>query len=226
MIPSLTAQQADLLGGALAFVFTVALLSYLIGDNPLYRLALHIFIGVSVGYATLIVIYQVLVPRLAAPLLSGDLLLMALAAVPLILFIFLIFKLSPRTASWGNVSIAFMLGVGVAVAVGGAIRGTLLPQVQATWLSLFPAGIGRMISNLVILIGTLATLLSFQFWLQREGPEGEPARSPAMAIVARIGQGFIVVTLGTVYGGMILSGLAVLGERLSALAGWLATVIR
>ena len=41
-----------------------------------------------------------------------------------------------------------------------------------------------------------------------------------MQVLATIGQGFLVITLGVIYGGMILSGIAVFGERLAALAGF------
>ena len=33
------------------FIFTVLILSYLLGDNPLFRVGIHLFIGISVGYA-------------------------------------------------------------------------------------------------------------------------------------------------------------------------------
>jgi hypothetical protein len=41
-----------------------------------------------------------------------------------------------------------------------------------------------------------------------------------MRILTTIGQGFLVITLGVVYGGMILSGIAIFGERLAALVGF------
>ncbi len=218
--------QADLITGALSFFFTVALLSYLIGDNPLYRLALHLFIGVGVGYATLVVIYQVLVPRLVVPLSSGNISIVALATVPLVLFIFLVFKLSPRTTPLGNIAVAYLLGVGTAVAVAGALKGTLLPQVQASWLSLMPDGTAGFLNNAIILVGAITTLLTFQFWLRGRTPAGEARRVAPMVILANIGQGFLAVTLGVVYAGMILSGIAVFSERLATLSGWVASLIR
>ena len=135
----LSPELATLISGVLGFAFSVAILSYLIGDNPLYRLALHIFIGVGVGYAALVTIYQVLIPRLVEPLTSGSTDVMLLAVVPLVFFLFLIFKLSARLSDWGNLGVSLMLGVGTAVAIAGALRGTLLPQIAATGLSLNPA---------------------------------------------------------------------------------------
>ena len=223
-----TADQANLIGGALSFFFTIALLSYLIGDNPLYRVALHMFIGVSVGYAALVAVYQVLIPRLMRPLLSGNIPTVALAAVPLILFVFLVLKLSPNTASLGNISIAYLVGVGTAVAIGGALTGTLIPQIETTFLSVLPrsgVNIFRAISNIIIVAGTIATLLYFQFWLRGQTSTGAVGRIGVMKIVNNAGRGFMIITLGAIYGGMILSGIAVFSDRIGVLARWVSSLL-
>jgi hypothetical protein len=218
---TLALPQADLIGGAVGFFFTVALLSYLIGDNPIYRLALHLFIGVAAGYVGLVVIYQVLTPRLIVPLSTGSLPVILLAIVPLVLFIFLIFKLSPRTAALGNIGVAYLVGVGTAVAVGGAITGTLLPLINTTWKS----G-GSTLNQGIIVVGAVCTLLYFQFWLRGETTAGGAERAAPMRLLAGIGQGFVVATLGAIYAGMILSGMAVLGERFTTLYAFARQFIR
>nr|MBN1229497.1 hypothetical protein [Anaerolineae bacterium] len=220
----LTADQITLITGGLGFLITVALLSYLIGDNLLYRIAIHLFVGVAAGYAVLVVIYQVLRPRLIEPLLSGNPETIAVASVPLMLLLFLVLKLSPRTSAIGNISIAYLIGVGTAVAVGGAITGTLLPQVQATGQLLGP-GEGQLLNNIIILLGTVATLLFFQYWLRKRAPSGEIKRSPIMRAVVAVGQTFLTITLGTIYGGLILSGIAILGEQVASLYHWINALI-
>ena len=222
---TLSPEQFDLLAGALAFFFTVALLSYAIGDNALYRAALHIFIGVSAGYVVLVVIFQALVPRLVIPLMSGDLLVMGLSGVPLLLFIFLIFKAMRGGATIGSLPTAYLAGVGTAVAIAGAVAGTLLPLTQATWLSFLPGGSVSPLSALIIVIGTVTTLIYFQFWLLRTDETGEPARLGPMSIAAQIGQGFVVLALGMVYGGIILSGLAVMSTMIGSIFAWVTGLI-
>ena len=217
---NMTLPSVDLIGGVLGFLFTIALLSYLLGDNPVYRLALHTFVGVAVGYIVLVVIYQVLTPRLITPLISGDIDKAALAIVPLVLFVFLIFKLSPRTAALGNISIACLVGVGTGVAVGGAINGTILPQIRHAWLS------GESVINaLLILVGTITTLLYFQFWLRGDTAGGNPERVAVMRVLADSGQVFLVIALGVIYGGMILSGIVIFSERLMAMAEWVSSFL-
>jgi hypothetical protein len=46
-----------------------------------------------------------------------------------------------------------------------------------------------------------------------------------MHFLTTIGQGFLVITLGVIYGGMILSGIAIFGERLAALAGFVTGLL-
>lgn len=220
-LPLLGPSQADLVGAVLGFFFTVALLTYIIGDNPVYRVALHLFIGVSVGYVTLVVIYQVLGPRLFEPLLSTDPVATVLAVVPLVLFLFLIFKLAPGTSALGNVGVAYLLGVGAAVAVAGAITGTLLTQIESSWTP----NAGNLLNHVVILAGTVLTLYYFQFWVRGRTATGEAERLPFVQFVSELGKGFMVITLGAIYGGMILSGLAVLGGLMVSLSGWIAVLL-
>src|SRR6187551_3501857 len=60
----------ELLSALAAVVLTLALLSYLIADNPLYRIATHLFIGVTAGYVALLAWYTVIDPQLMQPLVA------------------------------------------------------------------------------------------------------------------------------------------------------------
>jgi hypothetical protein len=155
------------------------------------------------------------------PLLSGNVPAIVLASVPLLLFLFLVMKLSPRTASLGNIAIAYMIGVGIAVAVGGAITGTIIPLIGTARITL-----RTLLPSVIVMIGTVTTLLYFQFWLRGRSAVGDVQRIVPIQFAAQIGQGFLVVTLGVIYGGMILSGIAIFGERLVALSSWAQSLIR
>ena len=50
----------DLIVGVVAFLFTLMIFSYLIGDNPLFRVAVYIFVGVSAGYVAAVAFRQVI----------------------------------------------------------------------------------------------------------------------------------------------------------------------
>lgn len=91
--------------------------SYLIGDNPLFRFAIHLFIGVSTGIVTVVILYQVLYPRLVLPFINGNATQMVITMITLVLAILLLFKSSSQTASAGNIPSAFLLGAGAALTV-------------------------------------------------------------------------------------------------------------
>ncbi|HEX6269560.1 MAG TPA: hypothetical protein VFZ43_04945, partial [Anaerolineales bacterium] len=120
----------DLLSAVFGLIFTLMVFSYLLRDNPLFRVAIYIFVGVSSGYAATVIVYSVLLPRLRL-LQTNDLNQLILAIVPMLLGISLLAKLSPRISWIGNFAMAVLVGVGAASALGGAVLGTLIPQAQA-----------------------------------------------------------------------------------------------
>ncbi len=79
----------EVISGFIGLILTLLVFSYLIGDNPLFRFAIYLFIGVSSGYAAFAAWQYVLWPRLFSPFLSQlgnpNLNQLILLAVPLVL---------------------------------------------------------------------------------------------------------------------------------------------
>jgi hypothetical protein len=222
----------DAAGGFLAFVLTLFVFSYLLGDNPLYRIAVSIFVGAAAGYAVVIAWYNVIFPQMIAPLLSlNDLLSLNFAVIgpplgALILTGFLVLKLGRGTSRLGSPATGFLVGVGSAVAIGGAVTGTLFPQTRATFLHLLPfdasGGVDfeKALSSVVIVVGTLATL-GFFFYSGSARP-GQPADRPAFAKpIAVVGQIFIGTAFGVMYAGALAASLAFFAQSVMELAKFL-----
>jgi hypothetical protein len=210
--------MSELLGSDLIWVWMAALLtimvySYLLGDNPLYRLAEHVFIGSSVAYAVVVVIHGVLGPLLLKPLTSGEAGERLLAAVPLVLGLLLWTKLKTSWAWVGNLSVAFLFGVGAALAIGGALFGSILPQVQATVNAMDLSGLGN---GLIIVIGTLSTLLYFHF---ATGGQGGLSGIGAgfIRVWARFGRWFIMIAFGAIFANTVMARISLLIGRVQFL---------
>ena len=197
----------------MATLLTIMVYSYLLGDNPLYRLAEHIFIGSSVAYAVVVVIHGVLEPMLLAPLTSGETGERLLAAVPLVLGLLLWAKLKTSWAWLGNFSVAFLLGVGVALAIGGALFGSILPQVRATVNAIDLSDLGN---GLIILVGTLSTLLYFHFAAGAEGSLSGIGTG-LIRVWARFGRWFIMITFGAIFANMVMARISLLIGRVQFL---------
>jgi hypothetical protein len=210
----------EFVGLALGFLFTILIFSYLLGDNPFFRLAIHIFIGVSAAYVAIITINNVLIPRLIIPILNGNQGERLLSILLFIPSIFLLFKATPLRKV-GNWSVAILVGIGAAAAVGGAITGTLFPQILGTINSMDPSAYtittsrwDQAINGFIIVLGTVTTLIYFHFGTQ-EKPGGADERLPIIENISKIGRIFLAITFGSLYAGVFLSSLAALVERLT-----------
>jgi hypothetical protein len=218
------ADLGNLLGAIVGFVLTLFVFSYLLGDNFLFRLAIHVFIGATAAYVAVVALYSVIWPRLLSPLLFGSPVDRVMALIPLVLSILLLGKATLRLSSIGSLVVAFLVGVGAAAAVGGAVMGTLLPQVEATMSgfdlnALVQSGknVGfELFNGLIILIGAVSTLIYFQFSLRSK--PGLPASQPIwLRMVSGLGQGFIAIAFGALFAGVYAAALVAMIERFDSL---------
>jgi hypothetical protein len=109
---------------------------------------------------------------------------------------------------------AFLVGTGVAIAIGGAVMGTLLPQVSAT-TNLFDrqlTGIEQgsywvLISeSILILIATLSTLIYFQFNAKNQAGNLN-GRVTWQQRVSSLGEIFIAITFGAIFAKILIAAL-------------------
>ena len=124
------------LAGALATwvaaLLTIGVWAYLVGERRLFRLAQHLLAGLASGYLTVLAVREVLVPRLIDPLSTdpgGQLLLWPVLA-RVVAMAGARWLPRPVVAVPGAILVA---GV-AAFALGGAVVGTLLPQMAGALL--------------------------------------------------------------------------------------------
>jgi hypothetical protein len=134
----------EIISAFIGLILTLLVFSYLIGDNPLFRFAIYLFIGVSSGYAATAVWHYVLMPRLFSQL--DDINQLILLIIPLILGISLLAKLSPRISWLGNFAMAVLVGRGRGDRGRWSVIGTLLPQAQAAMDVFDPGAQGVQVS--------------------------------------------------------------------------------
>ena len=210
----------ELIWSIIGFLLTVMIFSYILGDNPAFRLAAYLFVGVTAGYVTVIVFDQVLYPQLFQPLFNGQI----LTIIPLILSLLLLLKVFPPLARFGNIPMAYLVGAGAAVMVGGAILGTIFPQISGTAMlfnlntavtnQIDPAY--ALFDRILILVGTVTTLMFFYFGTKANSGQ-TPQRSEFIETLASVGQIFIGITLGALFAGVYSSALSALIERVSSI---------
>jgi hypothetical protein len=215
--------SADLLVGAIAFILTLMTLSYLVADNPAFRVAVHVFVGVAAGYVAAVAWWQVLWPDLLLPLVNGPAVRRAALAVPLLLSGMLLMKAWPPLTRIGAPALALLVGAAAAVAIGGAVQGTLIPQASATIdpfdLRNAPAP-EALVNSALILAGTVSSLAYFHF-SARTRADGSVRRFALLEILAVVGSVFLAITLGVLFAGVYAAALTALIERFHFLGGFL-----
>jgi hypothetical protein len=226
-------QIADPIGAIIGFTLTIMVLSYLIGDNLFFRLAVSIFIGVASGYAAVLILYNVIWHQVLIPVFqvistgkTDNLITYATHVLPAVLLgIWMLTKVSPRLSRGGTPVLAFLTGVGAATVIAGAVRGTIFPQIGASANLLnIQTGpeelsklVGWFINGLIVLVGTVTTLIYFKFGIKRQ-EEGVPVQhSVILDYLSTAGQGFIVITLGVLFAGVYIATLTALIDRIQFL---------
>jgi hypothetical protein len=203
------------LNALLGFVLTLAIFSYLLGDNPLFRLTIHLFVGVSSGYIAAIIFRQVWLHQLFQPLLNPqtDVLLRAWLLFSLLLAVFLLTKISPRLGSIGTPAAAILSGIAAGLMITGAVQGTLIPQLQATAAAFDPSRpLDTWLDGLILLVGAISTLAYFHF-----GADQSLRRRWWIRVLASSGLIFLGLTLGALFAALYSSTLTALIERLDTL---------
>lgn len=210
----MTPETLDLIGGWVSLVLTLMVFSYLLGDNFLYRIAVHVLVGVAAGYVAVVAVENVILPWINATLLAdlgeaGQTTMRgvrAVGAIPFLIGALLLFKVSARLAPVGNLGLAFLIGAGTAVAVVGAARGTIIPLARETGQAADGEG-SALIEGVILIIGVITTLAYFQYLAAAR--DGRIQRARGLRVFSGVGQAFVVVTLGALYAGAILTSLTI-----------------
>jgi hypothetical protein len=214
----------DVILTLVSFNLTLLVFTYLLGDNWLFRFVSYLFIGAAAGVGGVMIIYQVILPRLVWPLFGEAHQQGIVLFVAILLSLMLAARFVPGIRLLSGLPLGLIVGMGAAFVVGGAVSGTLVPQFGAA-LSLLQQSQTdaieqnqpfAMVEGLLLLLGTISTLAYFQFGIPvRSGQPGQP--SSGMRILSRIGEIFIGITLGAIFAGVFSSSVTALVDRLSFL---------
>lgn len=209
------------IGVWIAAFLTIAVFSFLYKDNPLYRLAEHIFVGVSSAwlFATyfhsdiledmLLKIFPQWFHRLAPPdyyAVGGG-----------IIGLMILSRLIPGMAWLSRWGIAFVVGFQTGLQLFSAIQAFLIEQLKATMVPLFvPKNVLAAVKNWIIGIGTFSGLTYFYFSKEQKGWFG---------VLTRVGIWFLMVSFGAAYGSTVMTRMSVLIGRIYFLfSTWLGVV--
>lgn len=207
---------------------TLSILSFLYKDNLFYKMAEHLFVGVSAAYWMVMGFWTVLIPNLVGklhpPLVKPFM--PAIAAqpanywylVPLTLGIMLLWRLSPKGPWISRWALAFIVGTTAGLNFIRYMASDLLGQISSSMLPLIAfdkAGFATVtsISNIVIFLGVFCGLIYFFFSKEHKGVFG---------VGSRVGIWILMITFGAGFGYTVMARISLLVGRFHFLLGdWL-----
>jgi hypothetical protein len=197
----------------IASFLTLAIYSFLYKDNPFYKVAEHIFVGVSAGYWAVILWFNYAWPNLFEPLITeGNIIYL----IPVLVGLMMFAPLIPKISWLIRIPLTFTMGVAMALVILQRIQGEIFPQLQATFLPLSGVSPAVFISNLLIIVGVVTTLIYFYFSKPHKG---------ILGIGAKLGIWFMMIAFGASFGYTVMARVSLLiGRVYFLLHNWLGLI--
>jgi hypothetical protein len=194
----------EFFGISVAAFFTLSLYSFLYKDNPFYKIAEHIFAGISAGYYVGLVWHSVIKQQLWLPLFREN---RFLLIIPALFGILMFARFIPRLSWLSRLSLAFVIGNTAGITIIQQLHGMVLPQVRSTFLNV------ATFTGIVMVVGVISTLIYFYFSKEHKG---------ALGLVAQIGIWFIMISFGASFGYTVMARVSLLiGRAQFLLTNWL-----
>jgi len=204
----------------IAALLTLCVFSFLYKDNVFYKLAEHIFVGVSSAW-------------LFATYLHSDIMEdMLLKAFPSafhqtsvpdwkvlgggIIGLLILSRLIPGFVILSRFGVAFIVGFQTGIQLFDTISANILQQLGSTIVPLFTRKPGEMIKNWISVVGTSSSLAYFYFSKEQKGIFG---------MFTRLGIWFLMISFGAAYGSTVMTRMSILiGRIYFLLSNWLGVV--
>ncbi|MDP8232284.1 MAG: hypothetical protein P9L91_06390 [Candidatus Zophobacter franzmannii] len=194
-------------------VLTFAIFSFLYKDNPLYKVAEQIFVGLSAGYWFVYTIYFIMIPNLYSKL-TEDFTGNALLIIPAILGIMMLIRIIPKFEWPSRYPISLLMGTTAGLSFMLFIKSDLIQQLVATMINPFAAdNPAQVFGEILMIVGTVTGLAYFYFSKKHEGVFG---------VTAKVGIYFLMVSFGAAFGYTVMARVSLLIGRIQFLLGdWL-----
>lgn len=211
--PGVEFSLARTLGIWLSAFFTLAIFSFLVGDNVVYKIAESVFVGASAAYAMVVgfwaafmgIFVRYLAPQISRntfmPSLSPDESPDWLMLLPLVMGIMFLWRLMPAGGWISRWPLAFFIAVFAGLRLVSHFEADFVVQIRSTLLPLivFAAdgsfNLKASLWNSTMVFGTLACLTYFFFSVEHVGVVGRISRVGIYLLMITFGVGFALTVM-------------------------------
>lgn len=206
----------------LGVFLTLSTFSFLYKDNPFYRFAEHLVVGVSAGYFVIILIYNGLIPNLFNHLLVSGTFTPKFDewwyVIPLILGLLMWTRFSKNYSWISRYPIGLYIGIATGIAIPLEMRNRVVQQVvgtvEKTSFDLDKAGmlgIGEGYWDILLVILVVSALIYFFFSKEHKGWFGG---------MAKIGIYTLMIGFGASFGYTVMARISLFIQRVQFIRDW------
>ena len=203
-------------------ICTLAIYSYLIKENQVYRFFEHLFIGLVTGLGPVLGFQRFIWPKILSPLLgldiihypdgstSGEYNNLYLIYIPALLFGLLYYTIFSRRFNW---LAKLVIGFGLGVSAGFGLKGWFVEMIPQLASSMKPLVVFEdnsflnfaTFNNIVFVYTLLAVMLYFFFTFKRE--------NAVLTSITTSGRWLMMLCFGAFFGSTVMARMALLVER-------------
>jgi hypothetical protein len=178
-------------------ILTILVWTFLYKDNDLYVFAEYTYVGVSVGYGFAVAIKNIIDMGIN-PIMAGE----ALLIVPLILGFLLYANFIPKYRWISRWPLAVLVGLGVGLAMRGAVKSDFIDQIRGTLLPLVTSeGPLQSFNNILIVITVITILYYFVYTVE---PNPKSALGGFSSNIRTLARALMMVGFGAAYGNVMM----------------------
>lgn len=177
----------------LAAFATLAIFSFLIGDNPLYKFVERLWVGVTTGYWTMLLFWTSFWDKVWVPVWQQH---QWHYLIPVALGVLMWFRLSPRRGWLSRYALAFYIGISTGVFIPLAFKTGVFLQVEGTIRPVTADMVG--LNFFLALLGLICSLSYFFFSKHHTGLLGVTSRIGIITLMVGFGAGFGLTVMGRV----------------------------
>jgi hypothetical protein len=193
------------IGTIIAGVLTLAILSFLYRDNPLYKAAEFLLVGVTIGYTLVITWSNNIMSKLVQPITVDH---QWHLLIPLVFGLLMFTRFFSNISNWSRLPLAVLIGSGAGAAIPAMLEARTMKQLSDTVTPLLDSGGLPNFSAVIVLVGVICTLAYFYFSHEHTGLLGR---------TAKVGTLFLMLFFGTTFGYTVMSRMSTLIGRVEFL---------
>ena len=221
----------ELLGTWVAAILTLCIFSFLYKDNPAYKAAQSLFVGLTLGYVLVVKVlkegfFGVIKDQFFAAgtwSVQGDVVAIVSAMIAILLGLFFFSSYIPKWSWLVTIVLALTIGWGSGIVISAELSSKVYAQVTST-IGDFQGFFDRdlfagenwqksKLNTVLMLVGVVCTLTYFFFSVEHRGVPGK---------LAKVGIIFIMVSFGASFANAVAGRISLLIGRMSFLLGdWL-----